>query len=195
MLSYKLTNPYIKSSCRGYSGNNKLANNDLSFQGFNASRIKDGFQKNMVMGAVACVGIGQMQSDLIKAAGKSTLTPLVIMFNKFASKDKESRKTAALIQPVEAGVGFLASFGVNSAANVAIDRLAKKGRLGDFYNITGKSGKALEVTKERLGIFKDRSFFLVTLLTIPFTSAFLNWIFPKILNKLSPKQPESKVNR
>lgn len=138
---------------------------------------------------------GQIKSDAIKAAGKALLSPLVIMNNPLIKEDKESRRYSAAMQPIEAGISFLASILVNLTAAVFINKLAARGALGDMYKVTGKAGKALLDSQKNLGIFKDRVFVGITLLTIPITSTILNKTYPKILKFIFAQEEKDKLKK
>jgi hypothetical protein len=133
---------------------------------------------------------GQIHSDFIKASGKAALSPLVIINNPLASKDKKSRKYSALMQPVEAAIAFTMSTVTNLGAGRVIDNIAKKGKLGDFYNISNKPLSLKQITSQRLEMFKNVTFFGLALAVIPITSSIINYLVPKILNKPTENQDE-----
>ncbi|MCK7485684.1 MAG: hypothetical protein MZU97_09085 [Bacillus subtilis] len=101
----------------------------------------------------------------------------------FAEKDETIKeKYSAIMQPIEAAIVFSASTLINITAGVGITNLANKGKLESILNPDNL--KNCPDRLERLNKFKNRAFVVITLLSIPFVSKFLTWLYPKIVNNL-----------
>jgi hypothetical protein len=167
-----------KSPRLNYSNNNNFRKSpNLNF----GSSI---IPKEILVDTVSYFGqMGQIKSTAIRSAGKALLSPLVILFNPLVKKneDKQSRRYSAALMPIEAAVSFFEALAVNFLICLSLSSLAKKGKLGQFYNpVKNIIGQA------NLNILQDRVSIIMTLITIPFVSSLTNKLFPKLVNKTFP---------
>lgn len=131
--------------------------------------------------------ISHTRSDIFKAAGKVLFTPLMIILSPLEKRNEEDRKYNAAIVPIETGIALVTSLVTALAVGKGLEKLAKKGVLGEMYNIA-KGDKA----NKYFNILKDRAFFIAGLITIPFTSKLCTEAFPRVISKFFPSLEHNK---
>ena len=145
---------------------------------------------------------GEKVSNYVNAAGKAIIAPMIIMHNPFTHEDEDSRKWAAVKQPVEAVITIAMQMATLGLLYKGIDKLISKGKVNfkfveeatkDISKIpqkimnacNGDKDKALAMYKEQYNeIFKDRVGAVVSAATYLPVLAISNKIYPKIAQKL-----------
>jgi len=152
---------------------------------------------------------GEKVSNYVNAAGKAIIAPLIIMNNPFTHEDKESRKWAAVKQPVEAVITIAMQLATLGLLYKGIDKLIKSGKINfkyveqatkDISKIPKKileacnndTAKALKMYKEQYNeIFKDRVGAVLSAVTYLPVLAVSNKVYPKIAKKLVNNESKS----
>lgn len=156
---------------------------------------------------------GEKVSNYVNAAGKALIAPMIIMHNPFTHEDEDSRKWAAVKQPVEAVITLAMQLATLGLLYKGIDKLISKGKVNfkfveeatkDVSKIPEKimkacnddADKALKMYKEQYNdIFKDRVGAVVSAVTYLPVLALSNKIYPKIAQKLVNNKNESKSSK
>ncbi len=154
---------------------------------------------------------GEKVSNYVNAAGKIAIAPLIIMHNPFTHEDEDSRKWAAIKQPVEAVITVVMQMASLALLYKGIDSLIKKGKINfkyvenaskDISKIPKKildacnndKEKALKMYKEQYNeIFKDRAGAILSALTYLPVLAVSNKIYPKIARRLVNKNDNKSI--
>ena len=153
---------------------------------------------------------GEKVSNYVNAAGKAVIAPLIIMHNPFTHEDEDSRKWAAVKQPVEAVITIAMQLATLSLLYKGIDKLISKGKVNFKYvqeatkdvskipekivkACNGNVDDALKMYKEQYNdIFKDRVGAVLSAVTYIPVLAISNKIYPKIAKKLVNNKDENK---
>ncbi len=156
---------------------------------------------------------GEKVSNYVNAAGKAIIAPLIIMNNPLTHEDEDSRKWAAVKQPVEAVITIAMQLATLGLLYKGIDKLISTGKVNfkfvkeasdDISKIPEKimqacnndAEKALKMYKEQYNeIFKDRVGAVVSAVTYLPVLAISNKIYPKIAQKLVKNKNESKHSK
>ena len=156
---------------------------------------------------------GEKVSNYVNAAGKALIAPMIIMHNPFTKEDEESRKWAAVKQPVEAVITIAMQLATLGLLYKGIDKLISKGKINfkyveeatkDISKIPQKImeacnndvPKALKMYKEQYNdIFKDRVGAVLSAATYIPVLAVSNKIYPKLAKKLVNNKNESKSSK
>lgn len=152
---------------------------------------------------------GEKVSNYVNAAGKAVIAPLIIMNNPFTHEDKDSRKWAAVKQPVEAVITLAMQLATLGLLFKGMDKLIKSGKINfkyveeatkDVSKIPQKileacnndKTKALKMYKEQYNeIFKDRVGAVLSAVTYLPVLAISNKVYPKIAKKLVNNESKS----
>ncbi len=153
---------------------------------------------------------GEKVSNYVNAAGKAVIAPLIIMHNPFTHEDKDSRKWAAIKQPVEAVITIAMQIATLTMLYKGIDKLIKNGKVNfkfveeaakDVSKIpekilnacNGNIEEAQKMYKEQFNdVFKDRVGAVLSAITYLPVLAVSNKVYPKIAQKLVNNKDENK---
>lgn len=156
---------------------------------------------------------GEKVSNYVNAAGKALIAPMIIMHNPFTHEDEDSRKWAAVKQPVEAIITVAMQMATLGLLYKGIDKLIHSGKVNfkyvkeaadDVSKIPKKIMEAcnnnvddaLKMYKEQYDdIFKDRVGAVVSAITYLPVLAISNKVYPKIAQKLVNNKNESKSSK
>ncbi len=153
---------------------------------------------------------GENWNIIITAIGTGLVAPLMIAKNPFTKDDKDSKYYMAIRQPISAVLAVVAQLGVCLQVGKYIDKLAQNGELKNFDlkvlegcknklerakrldTLSPAAKKTADITLERLNVFKDRTGFLLAVLTIPVTCTILNWAHPRFIELFFPELAKDK---
>lgn len=170
---------------------NKLQRQNLPFKGLVSKELMKKLTKEpwYIRSSVKFSQVGgENFANIVNSAGKFAIAPLVIAFNPLSKEKKETKVYSAWKQPIEAVITLASQIIALVAFDKYVDKLAYAGKLAQQFNLNKVTDKqVLKLTKEKLGIFKDRLGFAISLLLIPLTTAASNWIYPKIMKKILPQ--------
>ncbi|OGI03799.1 MAG: hypothetical protein A2Y25_07245 [Candidatus Melainabacteria bacterium GWF2_37_15] len=131
---------------------------------------------------------GEKVANIVNAAGKFAIAPLVIAFNPLSKENKETRVYSAWKQPIEAVLTIAIQLLALNQIDKYVDKLSLEGKLADDFNLKGVSkGPNLELIQKKLGVFKDRIGILAALAAIPVVTSITNWAYPKAMKKIMPQ--------
>ncbi len=199
---------------------NTLSANQVSFGGIISPKAK-----TTVLRWIATISeksaefAGENWNIIITALGTGIVAPLMIAKNPLAKdNDKESKYYMALRQPISAILAVVAQLGTCIGIGRYIQNMAQNGELKNFDltvlkgckntsernvitgNLKGAEKAAIELTRKRLKVFKDRIGFVLALMTIPITCTILNWAHPRFVEVFFPdlakdKAPKKEVKK
>lgn len=121
-------------------GQERLSN--LRFQGAAAKPVQIAAEKVEATGAARFfIGLEKFKKKkgdeavniVVNSIGTGVVAPLVIALNKFNDEDKHTKIYSAMRQPISAILGFLTQIGINAPVPRMVDRLARRGTLGDHF--------------------------------------------------------------
>lgn len=130
---------------------------------------------------------GELETILFNGVGKAFLAPLVIAFNPLSKEKKEDKAYMAWKQPISAVVNLGAQLLILLNVNKYLDKLAKKGILGDLYSSVAVDSKILEQNAKRLNVLKGRTSFALAIISMPVVCGIVNWLYPRVMNTIFPK--------
>ena len=128
--------------------------------------------------------MGERQDIVINAVGTGIVAPLFIKYNKFSETDEKTKTYSALRQTAMAAIAIATQAGITIPADKYVDKLIKKGALGDKFTPSKPAN---------IKAFKRVTNLAVAFATIPFSCWLLNKTYPLIMNKLSSKKEDKDV--
>ncbi|MCI1273213.1 MAG: hypothetical protein LKG27_02125 [Clostridiaceae bacterium] len=127
--------------------------------------------------------MGERQDIILNAVGTGVVAPIFINYNSLSKSDKNTKTYSALRQTAMAIIAVVVQAGITIPIDKYIDKMIKKGQLGDKFTLQNP---------ENIKAFRRILPLGVALFTIPFSCWILNKTYPKFMDKFFPKISNNK---